>query len=59
MAWAIGVESRLADSYNAANNLPNIVYELAVGGVLSASLVPLFVERIDVGTARASRRWRR
>ena len=49
MAWAIGVESRLADSYNAANNLPNIVYELAVGGVLSASLVPLFVERIDLG----------
>jgi putative peptidoglycan lipid II flippase len=44
---AIGTASWLAGAYSASNNVPNIVYELAVGGVLSASLVPLFVERID------------
>jgi putative peptidoglycan lipid II flippase len=44
---AIGTASWLAGAYNAANNVPNIIYELAVGGVLSASLVPLFVERIE------------
>jgi len=32
----------LWDAYNAANNSPNMVYELLVGGVLSATLVPVF-----------------
>ena len=33
-----------SDSYFLANTTPNIVYELLIGGVLSATLVPLFVE---------------
>ena len=32
----------LADTYKIANETPNIVYELLLGGVLSATLVPLF-----------------
>ncbi|MBI4259868.1 MAG: murein biosynthesis integral membrane protein MurJ [Actinobacteria bacterium] len=45
MAYAIGVtESRLADAYNVANTTPNIVYELALGAVLSSVFVPVFVE---------------
>ena len=32
----------LADTYKLANETPNIVYELLLGGVLSATLVPLF-----------------
>jgi putative peptidoglycan lipid II flippase len=36
----------LADSYNTANNLPNVIYELALGGVLTATLVPLFTEHV-------------
>jgi putative peptidoglycan lipid II flippase len=32
----------VSDAYLLANELPNIVYELLVGGVLSATLVPLF-----------------
>lgn len=32
----------MADTYTLANNVPNIVYELVVGGVLSATLVPVF-----------------
>ena len=33
----------VGDSYNLANNLPNMVYELLLGGVLSSVLVPLLV----------------
>ena len=43
LAYAVGRAS-LADTYNLANSTPNIVYELLLGGVLSATLVPLFVE---------------
>ncbi len=41
-AAAIG-DKGAADAYNLANVAPNIVYELLVGGILSATLVPLFV----------------
>jgi putative peptidoglycan lipid II flippase len=35
MTYAIGVtETRLADAYNIANITPNIIYELALGGIL-------------------------
>jgi putative peptidoglycan lipid II flippase len=35
-------QTAVADAYNGANNSPNVVYELLLGGVLSATLVPLF-----------------
>lgn len=45
MAYALGIaETRLADAYNIANITPNIIYELALGGVLSSVFVPVFVE---------------
>src|SRR5439155_9695240 len=48
MAYALGVtESRLADAYNVANTTPNIVYELALGGILSSVFVPVFVEWLE------------
>ncbi|MFW2335939.1 murein biosynthesis integral membrane protein MurJ [Ilumatobacter sp.] len=40
-AFVIG-QNLLADSYKIANETPNIVYDLLLGGVLSATLVPLF-----------------
>ena len=43
LAWALG-RSRLADVYNLANLAPNLFYELVLGGILSATLVPLFIE---------------
>jgi putative peptidoglycan lipid II flippase len=47
MAFAIGVaESRLADAYNVANNIPNIVYELILGGILTSVFVPVFVQQL-------------
>ncbi|MGH2671569.1 MAG: murein biosynthesis integral membrane protein MurJ [Actinomycetota bacterium] len=45
MAYAIGVtESRLPDAYNIANITPNILYELALGGILTSVVVPVVVE---------------
>ena len=39
---ALGVGA-VGDAYNVANTLPNMVYELLLGGVLSSVLVPLLV----------------
>jgi putative peptidoglycan lipid II flippase len=39
--------ARLTDAYTQANTAPNIVYELLLGGVLSATLVPVFVRHRD------------
>lgn len=46
--------ARLTDVYNVANSTPNIVYELLLGGILTATLVPLYVEHIERREARAS-----
>ncbi len=43
---ALGLTS-VADVYNLANTTPNILYELVIGGVLSATLVPLFIKAND------------
>ena len=46
LAYALGFGA-LADSYNLSNTLPNIVHDLILGGVLSATFVPVFVEYIE------------
>lgn len=48
LAWALGT-TILADSYNLANTTPNILYDLLLGGILSATLVPVFVENLQRG----------
>jgi putative peptidoglycan lipid II flippase len=40
---AIGSQTLVGDAYNTANTLPNIVYELLLGGVLSSVVIPLLV----------------
>ena len=40
-------QTALADAYDGANNSPNAVYELLLGGVLSATLVPLFTRLLE------------
>jgi putative peptidoglycan lipid II flippase len=45
IAAALGVHS-VANAYNVGNTLPNIVYDLLLGGVLSAVVVPLLVEAV-------------
>ena len=46
LAYALGF-TRLADAYNLANTTPNILYDLVLGGVLSATLVPVFVTHLS------------
>src|SRR5207253_386158 len=46
LAWAIGI-SVANDSFNVANTLPNIVFELLLGGVLASVVVPLLVRSQD------------
>lgn len=46
MAYALGVTA-IADSYDIANNLPNMLFELLAGGVLSSIFIPLYMERMQ------------
>lgn len=44
IAYALGVTA-FAASYNVANNIPNMIYELVAGGVISALFIPVFMEQ--------------
>jgi len=46
IAYALGVTT-VAGVYSYANETPNIVYELLVGGILTATLVPQFVRHLQ------------
>ncbi len=53
VAWVLG-QGRLADAYNQANTIPNSIYELLLGGVLSATLLPVLMQSLapSTGTGR-------
>ena len=55
IAYALGAAA-LAGTYSYANESPNIVYELLLGGVLTATLVPLFVRHFEDGDDDAASR---
>ena len=45
--WVMGIAfgvSYLASSYNIANNLPNMLYELVMGGMLVTAFLPVYLE---------------
>ena len=46
IAYAIGAGA-LAGTYSYANETPNMLYELLLGGVLTATLVPQFVRHVE------------
>ncbi|MGB3442854.1 MAG: murein biosynthesis integral membrane protein MurJ [Actinophytocola sp.] len=46
LAWVAGL-AVVNDSFTVANTLPNIVYELLLGGVLASIVVPLLVRSQD------------
>ena len=56
--WAMGIAfgvSYLASSYNIANNLPNMLYELVMGGMLVTAFLPVYMEaRRSGGRERAN-----
>ena len=35
----------IGSSFNIANNIPNMIYELLAGGILSAMFIPMFLEK--------------
>lgn len=43
--WVLG-GSKLSDAYNLANTLPNLFYDLLLGGVLSATLLPVLMQAL-------------
>src|SRR6478609_3737515 len=52
LAAVIGT-SALADGYNLANSTPNVIYDLMLGGVLAATLIPVIVERMEQDDQRS------
>ena len=43
-AYALGAASNLMNAYTNANTLPNAVYDLMIGGILTSVVVPLLVK---------------
>ncbi len=48
------IKPELADAYNVANNVPTMLYELVLGGVLTATLIPMFTEQADKNDTEGS-----
>lgn len=55
LAYALGA-TPLADGFNLANTAPNMLYDIVIGGVLSATFIPVFVDRLT--TRSESEAWR-
>lgn len=48
ITYALG-RTVIADAYNLANNLPNMIYELIMGGVLTAAFIPVIMDYLSQG----------
>jgi len=44
----------LADAYNLANTMPNVVHDVVLGGIVSATFVPVFVAELARSSERAA-----
>lgn len=55
LAYALGTNS-LSDAFNLANNTPNTIYDLLLGGVLASTIVPVFTARF--ATSAQEEGWR-
>lgn len=55
LVYVLGI-SPLADAYNLANTIPNMVYDVVLGGVLGATFIPVFVDRLAKAGEREA--WR-
>ena len=45
LTYALGI-GPLATSYNLANTTPNMIYDIVLGGILAATFIPVFVDRL-------------
>jgi putative peptidoglycan lipid II flippase len=55
LAWVLGF-TPIADSFNLANTVPNMLFDLVLGGVAGATFIPVFIERLALDGER--RAWR-
>jgi putative peptidoglycan lipid II flippase len=55
LAYALGL-THLADAYNLANTTPNMIYDVVLGGILAATFIPVFVDRLATRDEREA--WR-
>ena len=55
LAWVLGL-TPLADAFNLANTVPNMLFDLVLGGIASATFIPVFVERLALDGER--RAWK-
>lgn len=51
LVYVLGI-SPLADAYNLANTIPNMLYDVVLGGVLGATFIPVFIERLTATSER-------
>jgi putative peptidoglycan lipid II flippase len=52
IAGVIGTAA-LGDAYNIANQTPNTIYDLVLGGVIAATLIPVIVDRFEHDDSRS------
>ncbi|MGH9019963.1 MAG: lipid II flippase MurJ, partial [Acidimicrobiales bacterium] len=55
LAYVLGF-TPIADAFNLANTVPNMLFDLVLGGVASATFIPVFVERLALDGER--RAWK-
>lgn len=56
MAFALG-NTVLAASFSLANNLPNMIYELVAGGVLSTAFLPIYLQQRNARSREEGNRY--
>ncbi len=56
MAFALG-NTVLAASFSLANNLPNMIYELVAGGVLSTAFLPIYLQQRNTRSREEGNRY--
>jgi len=55
LAWVLGLTS-ISDAFNLANTVPNMLFDLVLGGIATATFIPVFVERLALDGER--RAWK-
>jgi len=55
LAWVLGLSS-ISDAFNLANTVPNMLFDLVLGGIATATFIPVFVERLALDGER--RAWK-
>ncbi|MGC2485787.1 MAG: lipid II flippase MurJ [Acidimicrobiales bacterium] len=55
LAWVLGF-SAIADAFNLSNTVPNMLFDLVLGGIATATFIPVFVERLTLDGER--RAWK-